>query len=127
MLFTITQPILEYANTILTPFISNTSINKLQIIHNTALHIAIGCTKETQTLITYTTKPVVLPITTPLKFHVIQYGTYSKIFTNIKNPSILGMSNKRATKSCATARKGIFNLMLNSHINQFKNFCTKES
>ena len=37
-------PILEYANTIWRPMISNTNIKKLQTIQNTALQIATGYT-----------------------------------------------------------------------------------
>ena len=40
----ITSPILEYANIIWSPIVSNTNIKKLQTIQNTALQIATGCT-----------------------------------------------------------------------------------
>ena len=40
----ITCLILEYANTIWSPIVSNTNIKKLQTIQNTALHIGTGCT-----------------------------------------------------------------------------------
>jgi hypothetical protein len=43
----ITLPILEYANTIWSPIISDTNINKLQTIQNKALRIATGCTTDT--------------------------------------------------------------------------------
>ena len=39
----ITHPILEYANTICSPIITNTKIKKLQIIQDTPLHIATAC------------------------------------------------------------------------------------
>ena len=68
---TITRPILEYANTIWSPIISNTSINKLQTIQNTALRIATGCTKDTNTQHLHD-ETSVLPIRTHLKLHATQ-------------------------------------------------------
>ena len=46
---TFTQTILEYANTIWSPIISNTNIKNLQTIQNTALRIATGYTRDTNT------------------------------------------------------------------------------
>ena len=46
---TITRPILEYGSTVWSPIISDTNINKLQTIQNTALRIATGCTSDTNT------------------------------------------------------------------------------
>jgi hypothetical protein len=46
---TMTRPNLEYASTIWSPIAANTNINKLQIIQNSALRIATGCTKDTNT------------------------------------------------------------------------------
>ena len=40
---TITRPVLEYASTIWSPNASETNIDKLQIVQNTALRIATGC------------------------------------------------------------------------------------
>ena len=45
----ITRPILEYASTVWSPLISNTNLNKLQTVQNTALRIATGCTADTNT------------------------------------------------------------------------------
>jgi hypothetical protein len=43
----ITRPILEYGSTTWSPIISNTNLNKLQTVQNTALRIATGCTADT--------------------------------------------------------------------------------
>ena len=45
----ITRPILEYASTIWSPIISNTNMNKLQTIQNSALRTTTGCTLDTNT------------------------------------------------------------------------------
>ena len=49
----ITRPVLDYASTIWSPNASETNIDKLQIVQNTALRIATGCTHDTNT---YTTR-----------------------------------------------------------------------
>src|ERR1700730_2431747 len=43
----ITRPILEYASTVWSPIISNTSMQKLKTVQNTALRVATGCTADT--------------------------------------------------------------------------------
>jgi hypothetical protein len=43
----ITRPVMEYAGTIWAPITAPTNLNKLQIIQNTALRIATGCTQDT--------------------------------------------------------------------------------
>src|ERR1700730_4180582 len=43
----ITRPILEYASTVWSPIISNTSMQKLQTVQNTALRVATDCTSDT--------------------------------------------------------------------------------
>ena len=45
----ITRPVLDYASTIWSPNASETNIDKLQIVQNTALRIATGCTHDTNT------------------------------------------------------------------------------
>ena len=64
----ITRPILEYANTIWSPIISNTNIKKLQTNQNTTLQIATGCTPDTNTQHQHD-ETKVLPVDTHLKFH----------------------------------------------------------
>ena len=46
---TLLLPIIEYANTIWSPIISSTSLNKLQKIQNAALRTITGCTLDTNT------------------------------------------------------------------------------
>ena len=67
----ITRPILKYANTIWSPIISNTNIKKLQTFQNTALRIATGCTRDTNTQHLHD-KTKVLPMDTHLKLHATQ-------------------------------------------------------
>ena len=45
----ITRPILQCVSTIWSPLASDTNISKLQITQNTALRIATGCTRDTNT------------------------------------------------------------------------------
>ena len=67
----ITRPILEYENTIWSPIISNTNIKKLQTIQNTALQIATGCTRDTNTQHPHD-ETKVLPMDTYLKLRATQ-------------------------------------------------------
>ena len=67
----ITHSILEYANTIWSPIISNTNIKYLQTIQNTALHIATGCTQDTNTQHLHN-EIKVLPMDTHLKLYATQ-------------------------------------------------------
>ena len=67
----ITHSILEYANIIYSPIVSNTKIKKLQIIQNTVLPIATGCTQDTNTQHLHN-ETKVLPIDTHLKLNAIQ-------------------------------------------------------
>ena len=64
----ITRPILEYASTIWSPIISNTNMNKLQTIQNSALRTITGCTLDTNTHHLHT-KTKILPIDTHMKLH----------------------------------------------------------
>ena len=41
------RPALEYAYSVWSPIASSTSINKLQVMQNTALRTATGCTQDT--------------------------------------------------------------------------------
>ena len=53
---TLTQSIMEYANTIWAPIVAKTNLDKLQRIQNTALPIATECTKDTEMLFTFIKK-----------------------------------------------------------------------
>ena len=64
----ITRPILEYASTIWSPIISNTNMNKLQTIQNSALRTITGCTLDTNTHHLHT-ETKILPIDTHMKLH----------------------------------------------------------
>ena len=64
----ITRPILEYASTIWSPIISNTNMNKLQTIQNSALQTITGCTLDTNTHHLHTGTKI-LPIDTHMKLH----------------------------------------------------------
>ena len=66
----ITCSILKYANTILSPIVSNTNIKKLQTMQNTALQIATGCTQDTNTQHLHG-KTKALLMDTHLKLHPI--------------------------------------------------------
>ena len=65
---TITRPILEYTSTIWSPIISNTNMNKLQTIQNSALRTITGCTLDTNTHHLHT-ETKILPIDTHMKLH----------------------------------------------------------
>ena len=64
----IIRPKLEYANTITTPIASNTNINKLQTIDNTAKRIITGCTSDTNTNHLHN-ETSMLPLKTHFKLH----------------------------------------------------------
>ena len=64
----ITRPILEYARTIWSSIISNTNMNKLQTIQNSALRTITGCTLDTNTHHLHT-ETKILPINTHMKLH----------------------------------------------------------
>ena len=68
---TITRPTLEYASTIWSPIASDTNINKIQIIQNTALRIATGCTKDTNTQHLHE-ETLIQPIKNHLQLHASQ-------------------------------------------------------
>ena len=63
--------ILEYANTIWSPIISNTNIKKQQTIQNTALQIATGCAQDTNTQHLHD-EIKVFPMATQLKLHATE-------------------------------------------------------
>ena len=67
----ITRPVLEYASTIWSPIVAPTNINKLQVIQNTALRIATGCTKDSNIEHLHN-ETKILPMTEHLKLHSSQ-------------------------------------------------------
>ena len=66
------RPVLEYASYMWSPLASSTSINKLQVMQNTALRTATGCTQDT-TIQHMHAKTLILPIHEHLQLHASQY------------------------------------------------------
>jgi len=69
---TITRPVLEYSNTVWSPITSDTNINSLQKIQNTALRVATGCTQDTNIQHLHD-ETQILPLKQHLKLHASQY------------------------------------------------------
>ena len=65
-------PALEHASSIWLRLVSSTSINKLQIIQNTALRTATGCTQDTNIQHMHD-ETRILPIHEHLQLHTSQY------------------------------------------------------
>ena len=63
---------LEYASSIWSPIASSTSINKLQVMQNSALRTATGCTQDTHIHHLHD-ETLILPIHEHLQIHVLQY------------------------------------------------------
>jgi len=88
---TITQPIIEYASTIWAPIVSETNLNKLQIIQNSSLRIATGCTRDTNCQHLHE-ETKTLPLKEHLKLHSSQLRQKSQLpnhplhSLNIHNP-----------------------------------------
>ena len=88
---TITQPIIEYASTIWAPLVSDTNLNKLQIIQNSSLRIATGCTRDTNCQHLHE-ETKILPLKEHLKLHSSQLRQKSQLPShplhslNINNP-----------------------------------------
>ena len=68
---TLLLPIIEFANTIWSPIISFTSLNKLQKIQNAALRTITGCTIDTNTQHLHS-ETKILPLQNHLKLHASQ-------------------------------------------------------
>ena len=68
---TITRPILEYANTIWSPIISQTNTQKLQTVQNTALRTVTGCTLDTNAEHLHS-ETLTLPLREHFKLHSSQ-------------------------------------------------------
>ena len=74
----ITRPQLEYASTVWSPIVSNTQMNKLQVIQNNALRIATGCTADTNTNHLHQ-ETLVLPLSNHLRLHASQLKEKTKL------------------------------------------------
>jgi len=75
---TITQPIIEYAGTVWAPIVSHTNLNKLQIIQNSSLRIATGCTRDTNCQHLHE-ETKTLPLKEHLKLHSSQLRQKSQL------------------------------------------------
>ena len=67
----ITRPQIEYASTVWSPIISNTNMDMLQTVQNTALRIATGCTADRNAHHLHQ-ETLVLPLSNHLKLHASQ-------------------------------------------------------
>jgi hypothetical protein len=77
----ITRPILEYGSTTWSPIISNTNLNKLQTVQNTALRIATGCTADTNIQHLHD-ETQVLPLDIHLKLQASQLKQKAQLATH---------------------------------------------
>ena len=66
------RPALEYTSSIKSHLASSTSINKLQVMHNSALRTATGCTQD-RNIQHLHDETRILPIHEHLQLHVSQY------------------------------------------------------
>ena len=66
------RPALEYASSVWSPIASSTSINKLQVMQNSALRTATGCTQDTNIQHLHD-ETLTLPIHEHLQLHASQY------------------------------------------------------
>ena len=66
------RPALEYASSVWSPIASSTSINKLQVMQNTALRTATGCTQDTNIHHLHD-EILTFPIHEHLQLHASQY------------------------------------------------------
>ena len=71
------RPALEYASSIWSPLASSTSINKLQVMQNTALRTAPGCTQDTNIQHLHD-ETLILPMHDHLQLHASQYKQNSQ-------------------------------------------------
>ena len=94
---TLILPIIEYANTIWSPIISSTSLNKLQKIQNAALRIITGCTLDTNTQHLHS-QTKILPLQNHLKFHASQLTQKASHPTHPLHPLITQEAHHRYKK-----------------------------
>jgi len=73
---TIIRPVIEYGNTIWSPLVSDTNLSQIQILQNSALRIATGCTADTNINHLHQ-ETQVLPLKEHLFLHANQLKTKS--------------------------------------------------
>jgi hypothetical protein len=98
---TITRPIIEYGSTIWSPIISDSNLNKLQVVQNAALRTATGCTRDTN-LQHLHEETDVLPLKEHLKLHASQLRQKSQLANHPLN------KHNHQHKKCRQIRETIF-------------------
>jgi hypothetical protein len=93
----IVRPHLEYANTIWSPIISDTNLNKLQTVQNAALRLASGCTRDTN-LQHLHCETQTLPIRDHLKLHASLLRDKSHDVHHPLFPCLISSPPKRVMK-----------------------------
>ena len=100
---TVVQSKIEYANTIWSSTASKTNLNKLQIIQNSALRIATGCTKDTSIQHLHQESEI-LPLEAHLKLHANQLQLKSQNefhplhSLSVNTPQIINNISKKKKK-----------------------------
>ena len=93
------RPALQYASSIWSPLASSTSMNKLQVMQNSALRTATGCTQDTNIQHLHD-ETLILPIHEHLQLHASQYKQktqhhhtpYTNILQHTKAKKILSLT-----------------------------------
>ena len=75
------RPALEYASSIWSPLASSTSINKLQVMENTSLRTATGCTQDTNIQHMHD-ETLTLAILEQLQLHASRYDLSHPLHTH---------------------------------------------
>ena len=113
------RPALEYASSVGSPIASSTSINKLQVMQNTALRTATGCTQDTNIQHLHD-ETLTLPIHEHLQLHASQY----KQKTHPQHKQTTYFNTPRLKKQLfltTAATQQIFPQTPHSHYNRHKN------
>ena len=97
------RPVLEYASSIWSPLASSISIKKLQIMQNSALRTATGCTQDTNIQHLHD-ETLILPIHEHLQLHASQYKQNTTSITPLTQTyNILQHSKAKNPLSLTTA------------------------
>ena len=115
------RPALEYASSIWSSLASSTSINKLQVMQNTALRTAPGCTQDTNIQHLHD-ETLILPIHDNPQLRASQYKQKTYITPLTQTYNILQHSKALKTQSLTTAAtQQTFPQTPHSHYNRHKN------
>ena len=108
------RPAMEYASTTWSPLASSTSINKLQVMQNTAVRTATLCTQDTNIQHLHDEK-LPIPIYEHLQLHVSQYKQKTQHPSHPNTPRLKTLSSiMGATQQTSSRPK-------HSHFNRHKN------